>query len=179
MDENAPDNQKPESQPAGQEYNKYIDPDYNKKQRKKKILLITGIIAAVLLIISAAVVIALSATSDNGSGTAEYPPASQICDDATCFEVNFYTCTPSEYTYQESDISSVKYKIQGSGEIGCSIEMSYVISKYLPDAQGKSMICDFDNTIDLDSAVQNIIDYPDDYGCQGELAEFFKNINNT
>lgn len=155
-------------------YSQYIDPDYQKKQKNKKILLITGIIVAALLIIMAAAAVALLAGSDGDSQTTDNSPAKQICDGTPCFEVNFQTCTPSEYTYQEGDISTVKYKVLGQGEIGCSIEMQYITSKYQPEIQGKSMVCDFDNTIDLDSAVQNVLDYPDDYACEGELAEFIK-----
>lgn len=168
------DNNQPAQPDDTGNYNQYLDPDYQKKQKKKKSLLITGVIAGALVIIGTAVTVALLASSGSGSRTAESPSVVQTCDDATCLEVNFHTCTPSEYTYQESDISSVKYKIQGPGETGCLVDMEYLISKYQPEVQGKSMVCDFDNTVDLDSAVQNVLDYPDDYACQGELAEFLK-----
>lgn len=156
-------------------YQQYLDPAKPKKQRK---LIILAVIGAVMLLILLVIVVLAQTSNKQNAGQNLTARETLVCADEDCLESNFQECTPAEYTYNEADISSVKYKIQDIGEIGCSVEMSYLTSKYQTDVQGKSMVCDFDNTLDLDSAVQNVMDYPDDYDCQGELAEFFKNINN-
>ncbi|HEX5798263.1 MAG TPA: hypothetical protein VFX79_02810 [Candidatus Saccharimonadales bacterium] len=158
-------------------YNQYIDADYQKKQKKKKLLVIFGSALAALVIVSAAIILAVLATSsqDNSTNSAQDNVAiAESCDDETCFELHLRECSPAEYTFEEEGISKVEYKITGAAEIGCLVEVAYLESEYLPEAEGKNMTCDFDNTIDLQSAVQNVFDYPDDYDCEGELVGVFE-----
>ncbi len=128
-----------------------------------------------LLVIILVAALATQKQEDKTGDQGQLVRETVACGDEQCLASNFQSCTPSEYTYENADISSVKYKIQGFGEVGCSVEMEYIISKYIPEAQGKEMICDFDNTVDFASAVQYALDYPDDYDCQGELSDIFRN----
>lgn len=153
-------------------YQQYLDPG-KKPNKQRKIIILAGLGLGVLMIIAAVIIFAQP--PDQNKQKAQPLPDVVTCTDKDCFETNFQQCTPAEYTYNAADISSVKYKIQGFGEIGCSVEMEYITSKYTPEAQGKKMICDFDNTVDLASAVQYVMDYPDDYDCQGELSDVFRN----
>lgn len=164
-----------QSEPAKNQegYDQYIDPNYQKKRKKQTILLavIAGIVALVIIVVVA--VFALSLTSNNIDETAE---VAETCDDVACFENNFSNCTPTEYTFEEEN-SKTKYDIIEQGEFGCMTDIEFLESGYLPEAAGKKMTCDLDNTIDLQSAIQNAFEYPDDYDCEGELAELFNDLD--
>ncbi len=171
--ENQPQNYPPPPQDKTQlanGYEQYLDPG-QKPDKKRKIIILIIVGLTVLVIISIVALFALSSGDKKQSGQSNAETVA--CSDEGCFESNFKQCISSEYTYKTNE-SSVRYKIQGSGERGCSMEMSYINSKYQPDIQGKSMVCDFDNATGLDTAVQNAMDYPDDYDCRGDLAEFLK-----
>jgi hypothetical protein len=94
------------------------------------------------------------------------------CTTEQCFTQHFSMCSPAAYTYSES-VSSVRYTIIGSRDVGCAVRVQYLKSKYVADTAGKEMTCNFDNRKNFQTAAQNVFHYPADYNCKGDLASLF------
>lgn len=95
------------------------------------------------------------------------------CADSQCFTSRFAKCAPAAYTYTQGG-SSVRYRVLGTADPGCTVEVQYLKSQYASDFTGKTMTCAFDNRLDFDTAAQNVFHYPADYDCKGNLAQLFQ-----
>lgn len=162
--------------PQNTGYQQYLDPNHKPRNNRKLILLIAGG-TLLILAIAAISVFALNKTSKKPNDNKQVQTA-EACSDKNCFETRFFQCSPAEYTYVEPE-SSIKYTIKSKGEIGCNIEVTYVKSQYVPDEEGKTMACEFDNDIDFQASARNVFNFPDDYSCTGELTGLFQSDSNA
>ena len=172
MDNSYPNDgqQNQNSQPPQTNYQQYLEPQAvgsSNKRRKIIIFASIGLLALVVIIIG---VILLSSKNKNANQA-----SSQVttCSDSGCFEGHFKQCTPAEYTYVEPE-SSIKYTIKNPAEVGCNTEVTYLKSQYVPDEEGKSMTCEFDNSTDFQTAAKSVFNFPDDFSCNGDLTGFFQ-----
>lgn len=146
----------------------YTDPQNN--QRKKKILAI--ILAIIALAIGAAVAIALSGdrNSSGGAGNGE-TAAAETCVEEQCFKEKFYTCQPATYELIEEEEDIIGYEILESTETGCWVSLEYLNSAD-PELAGRGMACNFENELGFISGTTQVLSYPQEYECEGELTEY-------
>lgn len=174
MDNSPVDNgqQNQNYQTAQNNYQQYLDSPASPNEpnnKLRKIIILAGVGVLVLI----AVVVAAVLLSGGKNNKTNQTVQATACADSNCFESHFKQCTPAEYTYVETG-SSVKYLIKNAGDLGCNIEVTYLKAQYVPDEEGKSMACEFDNSVDFQTAARNVFNFPDDYSCSGELAAFFQ-----
>jgi hypothetical protein len=181
MDETPQNGPGIQQEPAAEnkyDYQQYLGPDSGppKDRRKLIILVLAGLFA--VLITALAVVLLSSNKNKSGQSGDTQTQVTTICQDESCLEQNFAQCLPAEYTFDEAGGSIFKYTVTGIQDVGCDVKMEYVTSKYSPEYVGKDMTCEFDNRLDFRSAVRNVVNFPQDYDCSGDLLPLFQAADN-
>lgn len=171
-----------EQKPApenGYDYQQYLGPENGPPKDRRKLIII-GIIALFVILIAVLLIVLLTGGNKPGQSDQNQTASnvSETCSDDNCFENNFTQCTPAEYTYNDPK-GTVKYTITGIGGLGCPTRIEYVSGIYLQDGAGKTMTCDLDNGVDFKTATYNAFKYPDDFECQGTLADEFRSLNSV
>lgn len=174
---NAETEQKPETEPQNH-YQQYLntEPENKSNKRRKMLLIIVAVTSALLIVLVILAVIISGGDKKENNQTAQSGPIA--CSDEGCFSQNLVKCLPAEYTTTEAG-NRLKYSITGVGELGCATDIEYLEAQTVPDAAGKKMACDFDNTIAFKDAAQNVLDFPEDYGCTGDLLTPLQIFNET
>lgn len=170
MDNSFPNDgqQNQNNQPPQTNYQQYLNPQTGPGNKRQKTIIFVGV-GVIVVIVLIAVVVLLTGKNKNANQTAQ----TVACSDSGCFEDHFKQCTPAEYTYVEPE-SSIKYTIKSPADVGCNTEVTYLKSQYIPDEEGKSMTCEFDNSTDFQTAAKSVFNFPDDFSCNGDLTGFFQ-----
>lgn len=157
-------------------YQKYLDP-VDKPRDKRRLIIIGGIVLSIIIILTI-IVLALSHSKNNDQSQSTQNAQAVSCSDNLCFEQNFSNCTKTApYTYDYSG-SKLTYTITGNQDAGCTLDVEYLSGSLLAaDTSGQKMTCEFDNSIDFYTAFQNILHFPDDFDCSGDLAGSIKDLN--
>lgn len=148
----------------------YTDPYNNRKKKKIFIILATVIILGAIV----AITLALSGSSDQSSSSEEQVgTTAETCIDETCFAEKYFSCQPAAYEAAEEQVEIIIYEILEPTETGCRISLEY-ISSSSEELIGKGMICNFENEVGFRPATSLVLSYPQDYVCEGALADYLQ-----
>jgi len=88
--------------------------------------------------------------------------ATTNCSESDCFEEKFKECKPATMDVTLTDMISYHYEIIGLKDGLCEVKSKFLTNPN-PGWVGKEMTCKYDNTKDLESAVQDLSN------CEGPL----------
>lgn len=122
--------------------------------------LIPGIIIVVVLvgiIIGVFFFFSKTGTEENSKITQPF-----ACQDQVCFEQHFGECTPATVTIEVFETIAYFYEIIESADNLCKVKSSFTKNPN-PDFVGKEMICEYDYSLDFETAIQDMS------SCEGQL----------
>ncbi len=130
-------------------------------QKKRPFLLITiGIIVAIIVIVG--IFYFTNKVSDKEESVIDVninieanPEVITDCGDIDCFKEQFSECKSSKVTYVLTNTITYYYEILGPKDDFCNVK-SWFINNPNPEYIDKEMTCQYDNSLDFDTAVSDL-----------------------